>query len=265
MTTLGLKSELLDTIPGVSHRFFGRLGGTSPAPWRGLNTSFLVGDVPARVEENLARVRFQIGVGRTALFTPKQVHGNVVHEVGSGDDVEEVSAIEADALITAVPELALGVRTADCAPVLLASEDGRWVAAVHAGWRGAVGGIVEATVKALSARGVSPGALIACVGPCIGPAAFEIGPEVASAVMACAPDDKVLFPGRDDRSHLDLAALVQSQLLRAGLHRIENRAHCTASDLEAWYSHRAEGGKTGRQMSAIARTLPPVISVSTFA
>lgn len=265
MTTLGLKSELLANLPGVSHRFFGRLGGTSPAPWRGLNTSFLVGDVPARVEENLARVRFQIGVGRSALFTAKQVHGNIVHEVRAADDVDEVSNVEADALITCAPERALGVRTADCAPVLLASEDGLWVAAVHAGWRGAVGGIVEATIAALAARGVEPRALLACVGPCIGQAAFEVGPEVASAVRGCGLDDEVLRPGRDDRFHLDLAALVQSQLRRAGVLRVESRALCTASDLETWYSHRAEGGRTGRQVSVIARTQPPVISVSTFA
>ncbi|MFZ9886901.1 MAG: peptidoglycan editing factor PgeF [Myxococcota bacterium] len=265
MTTLGLKSELLASIPGVSHRFFGRLGGTSPAPWRGLNTSFLVGDVPARVEENLARVRFQVGVGRAALYTAMQVHGDAVYEVHASDDVEQVSAIEADALITSAPDIALGVRTADCAPVLLASEDGEWVAAVHAGWRGAVGGIIGATVAALVARGVSPAALVACIGPCIGQSAFEVGPEVASAVMACAPDGEVVFHGRDDRSHLDLARFVESQLRRAGVHRIEFCASCTYSDLETWYSHRAEGGKTGRQLSVIARTQPPVLSASTFA
>lgn len=265
MTTLGLLSDELTSIPHVSHRFFGRVGGTSPAPWRGLNTSFDVRDAPARVEENLARVRFQIGVGRRSLLAPKQVHGARVLEVKAGDDPEHVAAEEADAIFTSEEGIAVAVRTADCAPILLASDDGRWVAAVHAGWRGAVGGVVEATLAALAERGAPPASLVAAVGPCIGQDAFEVGPEVVEQAAHVIDVDGLVRPGRDDRMHLDLAGLVARILGRAGVARIDVIRACTASDLDRWFSHRAESGRTGRQMSAIARTDPPVLLPSAFA
>ncbi len=265
MTALGLRSSTLSELPHVSHGFFGRVGGTSPSPWRGLNTSFSVGDAPARVEENLARVRFQIGVGRRALFAAKQVHGARVLEVKAGDDPDRIAEEEADALITGAPELAVGVRTADCAPVLLASEDGQWVAAVHAGWRGAVGGVLEATVAALAERGAPARSLVAAIGPCIGPDAFEVGPEVVEQAAGAVDVTGLSRPGEGDRLHLDLSGFVARVLERAGVARIEEVRACTASDLERWFSHRAESGRTGRQMSAIARTEPPLLSASAFA
>lgn len=265
MTVLGLRSDALSAVPHVSHGFFGRVGGTSPAPWRGLNTSFSVGDAPARVEENLARVRFQLGVGRRALVAPKQVHGARVVEVKAGDEPEQIAEEEADALITSAEGLAVGVRTADCAPILLASDNGAWVAAVHAGWRGAVGGVLEATLGALEERGVPASRLVAAVGPCIGQDAFEVGPEVVERASSVVDVDGIVRPGQEDRVHLDLAGLVVRVLDRAGVARIELIRACTASDVETWFSHRAESGRTGRQMSAIARTDPPVLSPSAFA
>lgn len=265
MTTLGLRARSLSALPHVSHGFFGRTGGTSPSPWRGLNTSFTVGDAPARVEENLARVRFQIGVGRRALFAAKQVHGARVLEVTAADDPDRVAEEPADALLTSAEGVAVAVRTADCAPILLASDDGTWVAAVHAGWRGAVGGVLEATVSALDERGVPPSRLIAAVGPCIGRDAFEVGPEVVEQATRAVELEGLVRPGREDRLHLDLAGLVLRVLARAGVSRIEHVAACTASDVDRWFSHRAESGRTGRQMSAIARTDPPLLSPQAFA
>src|SRR5688572_26408499 len=151
--TLGLTSPILSSIAGVSHRFFGRVGGTSPHPWAALNTSFDVSDAPARVEENLARIRFQIGVPAGALYACTQVHGRDVVVVDGTEEPEEVRARKADALVTLAKETAVGVRTADCAPILLAVDDGSAVAAVHAGWRGAVGGVLEAALDSLRARG----------------------------------------------------------------------------------------------------------------
>lgn len=265
MTVLGLRAQSLLDLPGISHGFFGRTGGTSPSPWRGLNTSFHVGDAPARVEENLARVRFQLGVGRRSLFAAKQVHGARVLEVNASDDPERVAEEPADALLTGAEGVAVAVRTADCAPVLLAADDGSYVAAVHAGWRGAVGGVLEATLAALDEKGVPPSRIVAAVGPCIGQDAFEVGPEVVEQAARVVDVDGLVRPGRDDRSHLDLAGLVSRLLEKAGVTRTEHVAACTASDLERWFSHRAEGGRTGRQMSAIARTDPPRLSPKTFA
>jgi YfiH family protein len=261
---LGERSALLDELKGVSHRFFGRTGGTSPAPWRGLNTSFVVGDAPARVEENLARCRFQIGVPRRALFTASQVHGARVLEVGAGQDPEQVKLEEADALITRAPDLAVAVRTADCAPVLLARLDGAAVGAAHAGWRGAVGGVVEATAAALG----EPGELVAAVGPCIGQEAFEVGPEVREAVLAVvsdAEDRGLVRAGEGDRSHVDLAGFVVAVLENLGVSRVERVGGCTATETDRYFSHRAEAGKTGRQLSAIAICPPPVLDPSVFA
>lgn len=262
---LGLQGASLAAIGGVSHRFFGREGGTSPPPWRGLNTSFTVGDAPARVEENLARVRFQVGVGRRGLFAPKQVHGARVLEVTAGDEPERVAEEEADALITSAKDIALAVRTADCAPILLSSDDGAWVAAVHAGWRGAVRGVLGATVAALEERGVSPASLLAAVGPRIGQDAFEVGPEVIDEAARAVDLEGLVREGEGDRRHLDLGGLVVRLLQGAGVVRVERVAGCTASDLEHFFSHRAESGRTGRQMSAIARTTPPLLDESAFA
>jgi polyphenol oxidase len=262
---LGQQCEALAALPGLSHRFFGREGGTSPAPWRGLNTGFTVGDAPARVSENLARVRFQLGVGRRALFLPTQVHGARVLEVKAGDDPEHIAEQEADALFTAAPEVALGVRTADCAPILLGSDDGAFVAAVHAGWRGAVRGVLEATVAALEQRGVAPAILVAAIGPCIGPSAFEVGPEVIEEASRTVSLEGLVSPGEGDRLHLDLAGLVRRLLEASGVTRIHTVPGCTATELDRFFSHRAEGGRTGRQVSAIARTSAPLLDDSAFA
>ncbi len=270
---LGLTSPLLSSLPGVSHRFFQRIGGTSPSPWRALNTSVAVGDAPARVEENLARVRFQIGVPRDALYACTQVHGRDVVVIAGGEDPLEVAARKADALVTPAPDVAVAVRTADCAPVLLALDDGSAVAAAHAGWRGAVGGVLEETVAALCAPSASSRArVVAAVGPCIGADAFEVGPEVVDAARAAAGDVDGLVrpsPAGGDRALLDLGGLCVALLRRAGVERVERVGGCTFTEEDAYFSHRRDvtrrkGAATGRQMSAIARTAPPALDDEAF-
>jgi YfiH family protein len=255
---LGQQSDLLRAVPGISHRFFGRVGGTSPRPWRGLNISFDVGDAPPRVEENLARVRFQIGVKRERLFSATQVHGADVIEVTEAADPDVMAAQKADGLWTRQHELGVGVRTADCVPILLAFEDARAVAAVHAGWRGAVGGVVASAVSALCANNQGdPGALVAAVGPCIGPDSFEVGPEVIEAASKVANVDSLVRAGQGDRSFLDLGGLVGQLLEKAGVTRWERVPGDTAVELDRYFSHRAESGRTGRQIAAIAITAEP--------
>ncbi|MCC7074261.1 MAG: laccase domain-containing protein [Deltaproteobacteria bacterium] len=263
---LGEHAALLSRVPGVSHRFFGRIGGTSPHPWRSLNTSFDVSDAPARVEENLARVRFQVGVPRGALFACTQVHGAEVRLVQPGDDAALVLCERADALVTTAPGLAVAVRPADCAPLLLAVDDGRAVAAVHVGWRGAVAGIIARAVASLcSAALVDPQRLVAAVGPCIGAQAFEVGPEVVSAARGLGVDvEPLVRPGRDDRAHLDLGGLALALCAHAGVTQVERVGGCTASELERYFSHRAEHGQTGRQLSVIARVEPPLLDDAAF-
>lgn len=275
---LGILSTQLSVLPMVSHRFFGRVGGTSPHPWTGLNTSFQVRDAPARVEENLARVRFQIGVGRRSLFTVQQVHGAQIHRVTAADRVEDVAAAEVDALFTTEASIALGVRTADCAPILMATTDGACVAAIHAGWRGLAAGIVRMTLAALTDAGFPPASWVAAIGPCIGPDAFEVGPEVVQALLHSLGDpgadaeshrnalhQQGLFRhGDGDRCHVDLGLWAKQALLQAGIVTVDALQICTASAPETWYSHRAEAGRTGRQIAVIARTQPPHIDEKTF-
>ena len=265
---LGLTSPLLSLVPGVSHRFFQRIGGTSPNPWRALNTSYDTSDAPARVDENLARIRFQLGVPKDALYAVTQVHGSAVVVVSGEEDPAELRSMKADALVTVARDVAVGVRTADCAPILLALDDGSAVAAVHAGWRGAVGGVVDSAVRELCTRAAaSPARVVAAVGPCIGLDAFEVGPEVVSAAARALHvgdgDLGVLVKsGRDDRMHLDLAGLVLRVLAQCGVDRAERVGGCTVTEELAFYSHRRDvtlrkGSETGRQMSAIAITNPP--------
>lgn len=268
---LGISSPLLATVPGVSHRFFQRIGGTSPHPWAALNTSFDVRDAPARVEENLARVRFQIGVGPERLFSCTQVHGASVVQVHDGDAVADVRGHRADILVTTAQDAAVGVRTADCAPLLVAVDDGSGVAAIHAGWRGAVGGAVEAGIHALcEAAGVRPERLVAAVGPTIGIDAFEVGDEVVDAARAiCDLDGLVRAGGPAERPHLDLGGLCLRLLERAGVTRAERVGGCTVAHESLYFSHRRDvtwkkGPETGRQISVIARTDPPKLDDEAF-
>ncbi len=258
---LGLTSPLLSAVPGVSHRFFGRVGGTSPNPWLGLNISYDVGDAPARVTENLARTRFQLGVGKDVLFCAKQVHGRDVAVIDDHSVVDDVAAVTADAVVTRRDGAAVGVRTADCAPILIAADDGSIVAAVHAGWRGAVSGVIEAAVAAM---GIDPRRLVAAVGPCIGQAAFEVGPEVVSAAAAVVDVDGLVRAGAGDRQHLALARLCERVLHTAGVGRVDVIDACTVELADAYFSYRREHGTTGRQLSAIARTTPPNLDDALF-
>jgi polyphenol oxidase len=276
---LGISSPLLAAVPGVSHRFFQRIGGTSPHPWSSLNTSFDVRDAPARVEENLARVRFQIGVPREALYACTQVHGVHVERIEGDEDPVEVRARTADGLVTRAADVAVAVRTADCAPILLAVDDGSAVAALHAGWRGAVGGILAEGVRVLcAAAGVGPERLVAAVGPTIGFDAFEVGPEVTEAARtalssAGADLGGLVRPGRADpageRQHLDLGGLCLRLLAASGVERFERVGDCTVTREDLYFSHRRDvtlkkGAETGRQMSAIARTAPPDLDDEAF-
>lgn len=262
---LGETSALLSSIPRTSHRFFQRIGGTSPAPWKSLNTSYDVRDAPARVDENLARVRFQVGVVRDALYTAKQVHGARVVEAKRGDDPAALAAEAADALYTFDEHVAVGVRTADCAPILLAARDARAVCAIHAGWRGAVGGVIEAALAALDARGVPPSSLVAAIGPCIGVDAFEVGPEVVAQAARVVDVEGLARAGAGDRMHLDLKVLCARVLHRAGVVDVDVVGACTATHLDRYFSHRAERGETGRQISVIATTTPPALDDEAFA
>jgi purine-nucleoside/S-methyl-5'-thioadenosine phosphorylase / adenosine deaminase len=183
-------------------------------------------------------------------FTASQVHGTAVVAV-AGDPPAPTSA-EGDAVVTDAPGVAVGVVTADCLPVLLANGGGHVVAAVHAGWRGTLGGVAPAAVAAIQSRfGTEPGDLVALLGPCIRPCCYEVGPEVSAAVRAAFPRwaDRVLVPGPGGRDHLDLVTLNALQLAQAGVRDVRDSGGCTKCDPARYHSYRRDGPGAGRMVS----------------
>lgn len=228
----------------VRHGFFTRAGGVSTGPYASLNCSVSGGDDPAAVAENRDRVRHHLGA--THLVGVRQIHGAVVaHVTGPWDGPSP----QADAMVTATPGVALGIVTADCTPVLLAGPG--VIGAVHAGWRGAVAGVLEATVAAMQA--LSPGPITAIIGPCIRQSSYEVTADLRDAVLAHDPAHAAFFAdGRPHHWQFDLAGYCATRLSGTAVAILD--ADTLTSPDEFW-SHRrrtlAGGGPIGHQISAI--------------
>ena len=245
-------SPLLDRA-GVRHGFSTRLGGVSGRPFDTLNlgnpTGCAVPDAGENVAENFRRLAAAIGCDRHRRREVRQVHGAAVVVVG--DEAIDPAA-EGDALVTVGAGELLAVRVADCCPVLVATADGRGVAAVHAGWRGAVGGAVAAAVRALcDVAEARPGELVAAVGPCIAVTAFEVGPEVVEAFDA-AIGRGVVTTRTGEKGHVDLAEACRRQLAAAGVGAVDVAALCTVENAAEFFSHRRDRGTTGRMAAVVA-------------
>ncbi|MCS7282045.1 MAG: peptidoglycan editing factor PgeF [Anaerolineae bacterium] len=233
------------TAAGVTHAFLTRLGGVSQGPYATLNLGHTVGDDLDAVQENHRRVFALFGLRREQVVSPYQVHSAHVRPVGPehGGTVQG----QTDGLLTAAPGLALLFRFADCAPVVLFDPVQRAVGLIHAGWRGLARGIVRAAVEAFTRyAGSCPGDLWAGIGPAIGPCCYEVGPEVVEAVRRVSPPEAEIVRRQDGRLYLDLPGAVEAQLLALGVGRVERSGLCTACRTDEWFSHRAEGGRTGR-------------------
>lgn len=187
-----------------------------------------------------------VGYELDALRTCRQVHGA---EVLVDPPTDGCEARDADAIVLRHAPGAAAVRTADCASILLAHKGSGAVAAVHAGWRGVVAGVVPAALSALGSG--TPSEVIAALGPCIGPCCFEVGEEVAEAISA-ACGSAVTRPGPRGRPHVDLAAAVVAQLARAGVSAIERVGGCTVCSAQRWHSYRRDGAQSGRMLAVIA-------------
>jgi len=215
-----------------------RTGGVSVAPYDSFNLAQHVGDDPARVAANRASLRERGGLPDEPLWL-NQVHGCavVIH------DGPQASPPTADAAVAFEPGRVCAVMTADCLPVVLADRAGRRVGVAHAGWRGLAGGVVEATVQAL---GVPAADLVAWLGPAIGQAAFEVGPEVRAAFVQRLPAAEAAFlPGAPGKFQADLYALARAVLAQAGVADVHGGGWCTATDRERFFSFRRDG-HTGR-------------------
>ncbi len=233
---------------GFVHGFSTRGGGVSPAPYASLNLGASVGDDPQHVAENLRRFGAAVGFDPQRLHQVFQAHGAAVHRVGPGDDPGQSPRVEADAVLALGAGVAVGVRVADCVPVLLGDVETGRVVAAHAGWRGVVAGVLRAAVASLDPR--SPAALVASVGPCIGPCCFEVGPEVAAALAeASAPE--VVTLTRSPKPHVDLRRAVHIQLQALGIQRRDDVGGCTVCERDRWFSYRRDGLHSGRMLAVI--------------
>jgi YfiH family protein len=239
----------------VRHGFFTRVGGVSTGVFASLNCSLRSGDDLAAIGENRRRAMAELGVGPEALASVYQVHSADVVTVEQPWPPGERP--KADAMVTRRKGLALGILTADCAPVLLADERAGIVAAAHAGWRGAVGGVLEATVARMLEEGASLTRLIAVIGPCIGFNSYEVGPEFPAPFLAQDPDNARFFrAAQRPRHHLfDLPGYARARLAAAGVQHIDWVGGDTAREEERFFSWRRtclKGEKQfGHQLSAI--------------
>lgn len=229
-----------------------RRGGSSPPPREGLDLGGGRDDrgrLPEDVVVNRRNLRASIG-GIPVCFL-RQVHGTRVHRVEKVADVQtpEGTEPEADAVVVRCSGVAACVLAADCLPVLIADRAGTVVAATHAGWRGLAAGVLERTLEAMR---VPISELSAWLGPCIGRAAFEVGPDVRAAFLAADPEAIPAFrPGRPGHWHADLARLARQRLVRAGVRQVGGAEIDVHADASRFYSHRRDAGRTGRQASLI--------------
>jgi polyphenol oxidase len=224
-----------------------RGGGVSAPPYASLNLGSHVGDSPAAVAENRRRLLAAAGLPAEPVWL-SQVHG-----VGVAD-LDAAVLGPADAAFTRRAGRVCAILTADCLPILLASEASDLVAAAHAGWRGLAGGVIEATIQALR---VPPATLLAWLGPAIGPGNFEVGAEVRDALLRQDPGAGAAFaPNARGRFMADLSLLARRRLAALGVGRIYGGSQCTHADRDRYFSHRRDG-VTGRQATLIWREGPP--------
>ena len=249
-TTLEILTH--DALVPLRHGFFTRRGGASSGIFAGLNCGQGSSDQSEAVSVNRARAAEALGLG------PRQLVG--VHQVHSADVVTVTAPLEnpvrADALVTATPGLALSVLTADCQPVLFADAKAGVIGAAHAGWRGALSGVLEATVAAMEALGATRTGIAAVIGPTISQRNYEVGPEFLDAFLAEDDRyDRYFANGQGDRYLFDLPGFGLHRLRAAGIGRAEWTRHCTYSDPARFYSYRRSVHRNeadyGRLISAI--------------
>jgi polyphenol oxidase len=225
-------------LPGVGHGFFTRVGGVSRGVYASLNGGVGSRDTPEAVAENRARVAAALGVAPERLVVPYQIHSAdavAISELCAGSERPCC-----DGLATATPGIALGVTGADCGMILFADRRARVVGAAHAGWKGALTGVVEATVAAMERLGATRSDIVAALGPCIGHASYEVGPEFVAAFTAAGEDTARYFAPsrRTGHSMFDLNAYIAKRAARAGVDRFEDLALDTYADDRRFFSYR---------------------------
>ncbi len=241
-----------DCLGGLRHGFFTRRGGASSGVFTGLNCGYGSSDQREIVQINRGRVADAMGVPDTHLIGVHQIHSATAVTVDG--PLEERP--RADGMVTATPGIALSVLTADCQPVLFADPDAGVIGAAHAGWRGALDGVLLATVEAMEKLGAQRANISAVIGPCISQRAYEVGPEFIEDFLAEDPDFARYFAnGADDRMQFDLPGFGLNRLRAAGVGHAEWTRHCTYADPDRFYSYRrtthSKEADYGRLIAAI--------------
>jgi polyphenol oxidase len=250
-----IKAETL-ALPGIRHAFFTRQGGVSAGVYASLNGGVGSRDRADRVADNRTRMAAALGVGPDRLLTAYQIHSPDVLTVEAPWTSE--TRPRADAVVTRARALAVGVTTADCGPILFADPQAGVIGAAHAGWRGALAGIVEATVDAMERLGAGRTQIRAALGPMIRQDNYEVGPDLIARFRAeDAASDPFFRPAaREGHALFDLAGYIAARLRRADIRQVEDLGLCTYADAERFFSfrrstHRAEADY-GRHVNAIA-------------
>ncbi len=244
----------LHVIPNLRHGFFTREGGHSTGLYASLNCGLGTNDDPALVSANRAEVSAALGFLASPLVTAYQVHSVLAATI---DAPFAGTPPEVDALVTTTPGLVIGVLTADCTPILFASRDGRVIGAAHAGWKGAFGGIVEATVAAMGTAGAQRSEIVAAIGPCIAQSSYEVGADFRDRLTNAEADTAQFFipSPRPEHFQFDLPGFVLYRLHQSGIGHAEALNLDTYADETRFFSYRRTTHRGepdyGRQVSAI--------------
>ncbi len=242
-------------LAGIRHAFFTRGGGVSPGIYASLNAGVGSNDDPQNVAANRARMAASLGVAPEQFLTCYQIHSPDV--VVADAPWSAQARPRADAVVTRRPGLAIGVSTADCGPVLFADPQARIVGAAHAGWRGALAGVTDATIAAMERLGAARERIVAAIGPMIRQPNYEVGPDLMDRFIAADPANRQFFVASAREGHFmfDLAGYVAARLAAAGIGAVEDLGACTYADPAQFYSyrrmtHRGEADY-GRHVNAI--------------
>jgi YfiH family protein len=245
----------LNDLDGMRHAFFTRQGGVSGGLYSSLNCGLGSGDDAAAVRENRARAMASLELPPESLSTLYQVHGRAVVTLEA--PLRDGERPQADAFATAAPGVALGILTADCVPVLFCDPKARVIGAAHAGWKGAIGGVLEATLEAMAKLGGEASCIYAGIGPCIAQRSYEVGAEFPAPFLAEDADNARFFaPGRREGKFMfDLRGYVGQRLRKAGLRQIHALPNDTCGEADRFFSYRRSclNGEPdyGRGLSAI--------------
>lgn len=251
-----ISAHVLNALNGIRHGFFSRRGGVSEGVYESLNCGYSSGDSPDRVETNRARAMERIERPPEALVTARQVHSADVIDVSEAWPHD--LAPKADGLVTRVRGLALGILTADCAPVLFADTRAKVIGAAHAGWRGGKAGVLEATIATMTDVGAKRANIVAAIGPCIRQASYEVGPEFLKTFVEENPLNERYFSGsaKEGRYHFDLPAYLFRRLDALGLKEVQLLPIDTCREEDRFFSYRRSVLRgepdCGRGLSAIA-------------